>query len=320
MVAYYNEIDPFAAAWLRELIKAGHIAPGVVDERSIEDVSADDLVGFSQVHFFAGIGGWSLAARLAGWPDDRPLWTGSCPCQPFSTAGQRRGADDERHLWPVMRRLVDERRPSIVVGEQVASGLGRDWLSAVRSDLEELGYAVGAADLCAAGVGAPHVRQRLYWGAVGMADTRSTRCVSVGKDDDGRAEMEQECDREHGPHLARCSKTGGLGNTDGSRLQVSQLATMGGAGRWNARRATQQPGGASRMLDGGGWASAAHRGWANADWLYCRDAKWRPVEPNTFPLAHGIPSRVGRLRGYGNAIVPQVAAVFLKSLYEASGR
>ncbi len=73
--AYYNEIDPFAAQWLRNLIAAGHIAPGEVDERSIEDVTPDDLRGFTQCHFFSGIGVWSHSLRLAGWPDDRPVWT-----------------------------------------------------------------------------------------------------------------------------------------------------------------------------------------------------------------------------------------------------
>src|SRR5688500_9451212 len=90
--SYYNEIDPFAAAWLRELIKAGLIADGDVDERSIADVSADDVRGHTQAHFFAGIGGWSYALRLAGWDDARPVRTGSCPCQPFSSAGKGDGA------------------------------------------------------------------------------------------------------------------------------------------------------------------------------------------------------------------------------------
>ena len=84
---YYNEHDAKAAAWMRELIKEGLIADGDVDERSIVDVQPGDLAGYTQCHWFAGIGGWSLALRLAGWPDDRPVWTGSCPCQPFSSAG-----------------------------------------------------------------------------------------------------------------------------------------------------------------------------------------------------------------------------------------
>jgi DNA (cytosine-5)-methyltransferase 1 len=84
---YYNEFDPYAAQWLRNLIEAGHIPQGEVDSRSIKDVKASDLSGFVQCHFFAGLGGWSRALRLAGWPKDRPVWTGSCPCQPFSAAG-----------------------------------------------------------------------------------------------------------------------------------------------------------------------------------------------------------------------------------------
>jgi len=66
MTAYYNEIDPYAAQWLRNLIAAGHIAPGEVDTRSILDVSPSDLTGFTQCHFFAGIGVWSHALRRGG--------------------------------------------------------------------------------------------------------------------------------------------------------------------------------------------------------------------------------------------------------------
>src|SRR5690554_815647 len=191
MSAYYNEIDPFAAAWLRELISAGHIAPGDVDTRSIEDVSPSDLAGFTQCHFFAGIGGWSYALTLAGWPDDRPVWTGSCPCQPFSSAGARKGTNDPRHLWPHWRWLVDQCRPAIIFGEQVASKDGRLWLTGVRSDLEALGYAVGAADLCAAGVGAPHRRQRLYW----LADANSERQQRRSEPNGATCESEQQASR-----------------------------------------------------------------------------------------------------------------------------
>jgi DNA (cytosine-5)-methyltransferase 1 len=164
--AYYNEIDPFAAAWLRELIADGLIAPGEVDERSIEDVLPSDLAGFVQCHFFAGIGVWSLALRQAGWPDDRSIWTGSCPCQPFSAAGKGGGFDDERHLWPAFHWLIEQCGPELVLGEQVASKDGLAWLDLVSSDVEASGYAFGATDTCAAGFGAPHIRQRLYW----MAD------------------------------------------------------------------------------------------------------------------------------------------------------
>ena len=143
MPAYYNDTDPYAAAWLRNLIAAGLIAAGDVDERDVREVQPDDLRGYRQVHLFAGIGGWSYALRLAGWPDDRPVWTGSCPCQPFSSAGQRRGHADQRHLWPAFFRLIAECRPTTIFGEQVASALGREWFAGVRADLEHVGYACG---------------------------------------------------------------------------------------------------------------------------------------------------------------------------------
>ncbi|KLU15578.1 DNA cytosine methyltransferase [Xenorhabdus griffiniae] len=163
MTAYYNEIDPYAAQWLRNLIAAGHIAPGDVDERSIEDVRPDDLRGYKQCHFFAGIGVWSYALRNAGWPDDKSVWTGSCPCQPFSAAGKRSGFTDERHLWPYFHYLIGQCRPGIIFGEQVASKDGLAWFDLVQADLAGTGYTSAAVDLCAAGVGAPHIRQRLYW-------------------------------------------------------------------------------------------------------------------------------------------------------------
>ncbi|MEG6417494.1 DNA cytosine methyltransferase [Enterobacter asburiae] len=168
MTAYYNEINPTAAQWLRNLIAGGHIAPGVVDERSIEDVIPDELREFTQCHFFAGVGVWSHALRLAGWPDNKPVWTGSCPCQPFSQAGKGAGFDDERHLWPAFFHLISECRPGVIFGEQVASKDGLAWIDLVQTDLEATGYASGAVDLCAAGVGAPHIRQRLFW----VADER----------------------------------------------------------------------------------------------------------------------------------------------------
>lgn len=163
MTSYYNEIDPYAAQWLCNLIEAGHIARGVVDTRSIEDVHPRDLDGFTQCHFFAGLGGWSLALRLAGWADDRPVWTGSCPCQPFSTAGKGVGFTDERHLWPSWFHLIRECRPSSIFGEQVTASA--DWLALVRCDLEAVGYAVGAMPIEAASAGAPHRRDRFWWTA-----------------------------------------------------------------------------------------------------------------------------------------------------------
>src|SRR5215469_5783379 len=159
--AYYGDNDSFVCEWLRGLIRRGYIADGEVDCRSILEVRPEDLEGFVQVHLFAGIGGWSYALRLAGWPDTRPIWSASLPCQPLSGAGFRRGAADERHLWPAVYDLIAECRPSTLVGEQVSSGLGRQWLAGIRADLEALGFAVGALDTCSPCVQSPNIRQRL---------------------------------------------------------------------------------------------------------------------------------------------------------------
>jgi DNA (cytosine-5)-methyltransferase 1 len=297
-MVYYNEIDPYAAQWLRNLIAAGHIAKGEVDERSIQLVDSADLADFAQCHFFAGIGVWSHALRLAGWPDDKPVWTGSCPCQPFSAAGKRSGFDDERHLWPDFFRLIRERRPSIVFGEQVASKDGLEWLDLVQADLEGAGYASATADLCAAGVGAPHIRQRLYW----VADANDARL-------ERRSAMRQRADQcVVGPN----GVANGLADTISSERSHRQSCV--GAANVPAGRVENST--EAARFCGDNRASATNGFWRDADWLYCRDGKWRPVEPGAFPLAHGAASRVGRLRAYGNAIVPQVAQAFIEAFME----
>lgn len=161
--AYYNEFDKYAAQWLRNLIAAGHIAPGDVDERSIEDVRPAELVGYTQCHFFAGVGVWSYALRRAGWSDSRPVWTGSCPCQPFSAAGKGDGFADERHLWPAWHYLIGQRKPVVIFGEQVIGAISKGWVDTVSNDLEALQYAFGAVGFPACGVGANHRRDRLWF-------------------------------------------------------------------------------------------------------------------------------------------------------------
>jgi len=327
MKTFYNDNDAAVAAWLGELIKAGLVPDGAVSTQSIHELTRLDIGGGWTCHFFAGIGGWPLALRLAGWPNERAVWTGSCPCQPFSCAGRGGGESDSRHLWPEFRRLIAECRPPVVFGEQVASRLGREWLAGVRADLEALGYEVGASDLCAAGVGAPHVRQRLYW----VADTTGTRYAQTRERADLREERSWEC------VPGDISRAGGLANTGGAITEQSARSWAGpdaaitagapdkpdgcGVAGWlehPASNGRQQRGSepGKRCVERG-----RLDGWATARWHTCLDGKLRriPPEPEFFPLAHGLSGRVGLLRGYGNAIVPQVAATFVRAFMEAVG-
>ncbi|MGP2739027.1 DNA cytosine methyltransferase [Serratia nevei] len=338
--AYYNEIDPYAAQWLRNLIAAGHIAPGDVDERSIEDVKPDDLRNYTQCHFFAGIGVWSYALRNAGWPDDKPVWTGSCPCQPFSAAGKGSGFDDERHLWPAFHWLIGECRPQHVFGEQVASGNANAWFDLVQADLEAMDYAFGLVPFPSAGVGAPHIRDRAYWVANANANgERRNRSgnrgasgwdeysISSGADrmagsNDNRQQPSArrscggECATE-GSDDRRCSEASGLANAD-SREQRQSAGCIQCAGYVPAGRLESSAEAAGFCGDMP--ASPTNGFWRNADWLFCRDEKWRPVRPGSFPLVDGATARVGRLRAYGNAINAEAAKVFIATYMDAESK
>ena len=288
MPAYYNEIEPYAAQWLRNLIKAGHIADGEVDTRSIVDVSPDDIRGFTQAHFFAGIGGWSHALRLAGWPDDRPIWTGSCPCQPFSVAGKGAGVDDPRHLWPHFFRLIAAVRPPVVMGEQVAGASGYGWLDGVRSDLEAEGYASRGVDIPACAVDAPHIRSRLYWVASDVAD--AARELPHGS-------------RREGGRRPEHPNSGDVGDANNARLEGQRRHGDGGAGRSGEARPVAEAGGQSF--------------WSNAIWLTGSDGKARRSKPGIPLLAFGVSNRMGKLRAYGNAIAPPLAAQVIGAYLDA---
>jgi len=370
---YYNENDPKAAAWLRELIAGGCIPAGIVDERSITEISPDELSEYTQCHFFAGIGGWSLALELAGWPATRPVWTGSCPCQPFSSAGKQLAQADERHLWPAFFNLIRECRPERVFGEQVASAIGKGWLDGVSADLESEDYACGAAVLGAHSVGSPHLRQRLYWVAdsaggqrqqrlrtqrdelLGSSDDSANgwRLVSFARDcegyDDETAELGDICsicgldycdecqcpgptedgyeyDERDGelyarrvvlpsePGLEGHTRNGNDWNQPGRIGEDSYRPTTKAGGTMPEPMGNSKGGGCGVMRDEAQPGSSGHSigaSWARFEIVHCRDGKARRFEPGSFPLAHGIPGRVGLLRGYGNAIVPQTAAEFI---------
>ena len=384
-LAYYNEFDPKAAAWLRELIRAGHIANGVVDERSIVDVRAEELRDYTQCHFFAGIGGCSRALRLVGVSDNERRDTGSCPCQPFSDAGKGMGEADPRHLWPAWFRIIRERRPATIYGEQVASKAALRWWDGVSADLESEGYATVAFDLCAAGVGAPTIRQRLFWVAHARCECDESGGIS-GKfpEQAGFAEEEARQRKRGRDAVADCLSVDRMAAADGPQSgdrelqrggEHGQRAKDGGAGGVAVSDRRERDGlsdGKGRFYDGptpgrieGNGQSPACSGsslivprgsgfvvpfdrmadtigqrgcggqawcedasdarkpsedggfWSRFDLCLCTDGKARRIEPGSFPLVTGLPGRVGLLRGYGNAINPEVAAEFIRCAEES---
>lgn len=253
---YFNEWKSFQCKWIRRLYPCA-----VVDERDIKEVTPDDVKKYKRVHLFAGIAGWEYALELAGWPESILVWSGSCPCQPFSNCGKREETDDERHLWPEMFRLIKECRPTTVFGEQVSGSAGFRWIDGVSSNLGNIGYAVGVADLSSASVNSPHNRKRLFWVAYSEGSTRIRTVMRENK-------------RTH-----------------------------------------------NRIPDG-------LRAWDRFEEIKCPgDNQTRRIEPGTLPMVDGIPSemgrgslisrqRSGRIDGYGNAIVPQLAAVFIRAFMD----
>jgi DNA (cytosine-5)-methyltransferase 1 len=242
MLVYHNEWEQYLTEWLQNLFPTHD-----VDGRDIREVGVGDVSTYDRVHLFAGIGGWEYALQLANWPNDMKVWTGSCPCQPFSRCGKQGGEKDDRHLWPEMFRLIAGNRPPVVFGEQVAGKSGLAWFDGVRLDLEAIGYSCGMAVLPAACVGSPHNRQRIFW----MADsTWSTRIGSVRRSD-----------------------------------------------TWMDHRVTGKE-------------------WRDYQPYHCRDGKVRRTGTGILPLAARLPGDLGQLLAYGNSIVPQVAALFIKAYLE----
>jgi len=375
---YYNEWDSFAAEWLKQLIKDGLIPDGEVDTRSIADVESSDLNGFTQCHFFAGIGGWSRALQLAGWSPDRPVWTGSPPCQSFSTAGKGKGKGDERHLWPVFFNLIRECEPTAVFGEQVAAAIRHGWLDDLQDDFEAEGYASAAVVLPSGSIGAFHKRDRLFFTAKRVADTDSSngRGEQESRQQEGNQWRQSDGDSSVSSSLANANDIGHERNSEtGRKAQRGtehsnsvSLAYTDEFGQPRPRQ-VQQPrdsekdsqGEVNRAVDASrvstSLGNSEHDGpygvevgrsstapsdnnsqgedvsceskgasrfeiagnlclWENPEIIYCRDGKYRPIptEPALFPLANGIPNRVGILRGAGNAIVPQAAAEIIKAV------
>lgn len=358
MTALYNEIDPAAAHVLRHMIDIGVIAPGEVITASIKELKADDLRGFTQVHLFAGGGFWSIAARLAGWPDDEPLWTASCPCQPFSAAGKGAGTDDPRHLWPDVYRLARACRPPVIMGEQVAGKAGYGWFDGVSADLAREDYTSRSVDFPACSVDAPHQRNRQYW--VAMVNTASQRRG------EGRAEHEfrggwpapagadasgvtlgdafgegLEGQRRDGDGSGRPEQDRPVATADGGEcvspdaaLTVVQGQSPAGYEPDNRANAGLHADTNGHRRDGERVPARSERQhisnstwhpqrngtyWSDAEWIVCHDEKARRAKPGLCFLVDGLPGRVDLWRIGGNAIVPEAAKEVIAAFIDVYG-
>ena len=257
---FYNDFNSDSCVWLNSLINNKLIPDGYVSNKSIVDIQKDDIKGYDQCHFFCGIGGWPLALKLAGIKEDINIWTGSCPCQPFSLAGRGKGVDDERDLWPVFSSLIGECRPHFVIGEQVEAAIRHDWYKRLCKDFLHQGYGVLGAVLSANIIGSPHIRKRLYWFAyrkeiVENSDMfRRIGWLSLGDTSWCTSGVQRDC-KESVP--SSCSF------------------------------------------------------WSDGEWTEGTEGQSFALQPGSFPLVNGVPNRVVKCIGYGNAIVPQLGALFL---------
>lgn len=301
------------------------IPEGEIDGRSIRDVRAADIIGFDQCHFFAGLGGWAYAGSLAGW-SERQWWSGSCPCQPLSGAGQRQGHADERHLWPAFHDLIAECCPSVVVGEQTESDIGREWFAGVRADLEASGFACGGADLCAASVKAPHPRQRLYWVAKRLADAAGIVIQDKSSAREFSQPQQNDGDRESGMVDATSERRREGRPQQPGRQREPSFAEPNAQGRVvDASNATE----GRRIIFGSDQSSAEDRQWSS-DELARSDDRARPDYENTVDLecwwdgkirrapsglpmlVDGLPDRILAFHMFGNAIHAELAQTWLQ--------
>ncbi|PAE17267.1 DNA (cytosine-5-)-methyltransferase [Virgibacillus sp. 7505] len=295
----------------------------------------------NSIELFAGIGGISLAAEWAGietkafceiepfaqrvlnkhWPDVPifddvrtlnkqalekrgvdvgaiELITGGFPCQPYSIAGKRKGKGDDRDLWPEMFRIIKEIRPRWVVGENVANFVNME-LDRTLFDLESAGYKGQSFVIPAAAIGAKHERMRTfvvaYSDSIGRDDRRDHREKRYLQDEQDRNTAEDKSER-----IGRFNRAGEV---------RSVLADTKNQGNVRRNGIFSEDDGASEQRNHNGEGKKAND---------CRE--WWSVEPDVGRVANGVPNRVDRIKGLGNAVVPQQIYPIFKAIMDIENR
>ena len=332
---------------------------------------------------FSGIGGFDLAAEWMGWTNvlhcerdpfcqrvlqyhfpnsktyndvktfDGTEWrgrvdilTGGFPCQPYSSAGKRLGKDDERHLWPEMCRIISEVAPAYVVGENVRGLLnwnGGVVFEEVCADLEAMGYEVWTGLIPAAGVGAPHRRDRI-WFVAHRQDHGQPQTEVFGRE---RGEYEPHNWHEVRPTFDAVGGGRFAANSDryGSSRATREDASEGGAERLQERDAVQRTCQSSGVRDAAnpecnGLEHGTKRGSARKSQGATRQRVaghatsegWAgfPTEPPVCGGDDGLPRQLDgitfskwrneSIKAYGNAIVPQVAHAIFRAIFDTASR
>ena len=287
-------------------------------ERGIELAGVEHrVIAYVEIEAFAIA---NLVAKMeSGQLDPAPIWTdlktfpahlfrgavdiitGGYPCQPFSAAGQRKGEDDPRHLWPTIREHIETIRPDKCFFENVEGHISLG-LSTVISDLEEDGFRTAFGIFSAREVGAPHQRKRVYIMGntkhYGPSTPEKRRSVEATSSDNKKGQVKTiESTRTSEPRSCGNLQRNKLSNTKGERLQGRPI---------------------SKSIDGqrkkpnGEQSTRCHQLYAQ-DWPARPDQKqhqWEfsRVKPQLGGKSHGYSNRVDRIRLLGNGVVPQTAA------------
>jgi len=255
-----------------------------------------EWAGLSQPILFCDTEEWCRKILNKHWPDvpiandvkelandptqipDCDILTAGYPCQPFSLAGERKGTEDDRHIWPYIRQIVASKRPTWCVFENVYGHISMG-LDQVLADLEAEGYATRTFIVPACGVNAPHRRDRVWI----VGHTTDNGCI-------GRGETDGREGQTHQPQQQPSVRGEPIRPSEDVAHTVSNRSEAG-----LPRQVAGEEGVSEEPFD----SRDRQRGWSAEN---C----WA-TEPDVGRVAHGIPRRVDRLKGLGNAIVPQIA-------------